>query len=105
MIAISEGWSNIVGFPGIISLGITSICKLCFDVTSKIIEKNQFILWCEIAMIVCNAVYLMGVLLIRHDKEANLWIVIGIMTLTYFILGCLLKKLRDYNFRDYDFNE
>lgn len=91
MLAVSEGWSNIIGLPGVVALGITSTCKLCIDIIAKINRKDPFVLWCEITIIVCAAVYLMGVLLIIHGKEANLWIIVGI-PLTSFILGCLLKK-------------
>lgn len=42
-------------------------------------------------MIVFNAIYLMGILLIRHGKEANVWLIVGTMTLSAFVVGCFLS--------------
>ncbi len=64
-------------------------CKLCVD--ARITGKDGFVFFCEITMIVGNAVYLMGILLIKHKRKANLWVTVGTITLSVFILGCILR--------------
>ncbi len=71
---------------------LSSISKLGIDISIKIIEKDNFVVWGEITIIICTALYLMGVLIIKHGKEANLWIIVGTLTLTAFMLGCFLRN-------------
>ncbi len=33
----------------------------------------------------------MGILLIRHGKETNVWLIVGTMTLSAFVVGCFLS--------------
>lgn len=83
----SDGWSNLIGLRGVIAVTLISVCKLCIDVSTKITVKYVFVMCCEITMIVFNAIYLMGILLIRHGKEANVWLIVGTMTLSACVVG------------------
>ncbi len=93
VIMISEGWSKILGIWGMIDLTMTSVCKLCIDVSVKILEKDDFVLRCEMSIISIDAIYLMGVLMFRHGREASLWIVVGTITLNAFLLGGYLHNV------------
>ncbi len=91
LLIVSEGWSKLLGLPGVVAVTLTSVCKLCVDVSTMITGKDGFVLFCEITMITGNAVYLMGILLITHKRKANLWIIVGTITLSVFIVGCILR--------------
>ncbi len=71
LLIVSEGWSKLLGLPGVVAVTLTSVCKLCVDVSTMITGKDGFVLFCEITMITGNAVYLMGILLITHKRKAN----------------------------------
>ncbi len=51
--------------------------------------KDGYVKCCEITMIVLNALYLMGILLIKYGKEVNIWLIVGTIKLSAFVLGCL----------------
>ncbi len=89
LLIVSEGWSKLLGLPGVVAVTLTSGCKLCVDVSTMITGKDGFVLFCEITIITGNAVYLMGILLITHKRKANLWIIVGTITLSVFIVGCV----------------
>ncbi len=91
LLIVSEGWSKLIGLPGVVTVTLTSVCKLCVDVSTMITGKDGFVLFYEITMITGNAVYLMGILLITHKRKANLWIIVGTITLSVFIVGCILR--------------
>ncbi len=91
LLIVSEGWSKLLGLPGVVAVTLTSGCKLCVDVSTMITGKDGFVLFCEITIITGNAVYLMGILLITHKRKANLWIIVGTITLSVFIVGCVLR--------------
>ncbi len=88
---VSDGWGKLLSLRGVIAVTLTSVCKLCVDASTKITGKDGFVLFCEITMIMGNAVYLMGILLIKHKRKANLWVFVGTITLSVFILGCMLR--------------
>ncbi len=60
---------------------------MCIDASTKITGKDGFVLFCEITMIMGNAVYLMGILLIKHKMKANLWVIVGTITLVFLFWG------------------
>ncbi len=93
VIIISEGWSKILGVRGLIALTMTSVCKLCIDLSVMILEKDDFVFWCEMTIISINAVYLMGILMVKHRREACLWVVVGTITLSAFLLGGYLRNI------------
>lgn len=68
VIIISEGWSKILGVRGMIALTMTSVCKLCIDVSVKILGKDDFVLWCEMTIISIDAIYLMGIPMFRYRR-------------------------------------
>ncbi len=93
VIIISEGWSKILGIRGVIALTMTSVCKLCIDLSVMILKKENFVFWCEMTIISINAVYLMGILMVKHRREACLWVFIGSITLSAFLLGGYLHNI------------
>ncbi len=91
LLTVSDGWSKLLGLRGVVAVTLISVCELCIDASTKITGKDGFVLFCEITMIMGNAVYLMGILLIKHKMKANLWVIVGTITLSVFILGFILR--------------
>lgn len=56
------------------------------------IKKCQFTIWCEITITVCTTLYLVILLVYRYGKKANLWIFIGMLTLSVFTLGIFIEN-------------
>lgn len=57
---------------------------MSIDITSIMIKKNNFVFYGEVIIIAVSAMYLIGLLMFRYGKEANLWIIIGILTKCFY---------------------
>lgn len=63
---------------------------MSIDIASIMIKNNIFVFYGEVIIIAVSAMYLIWLLMFRYGKEANLWIIIGILPLCVFMMGFFL---------------